>query len=427
MSKRKKLLFYVLLVLFTYGFSEVLSFLCYFTIKRKIFSFSQYQSARLTILAPEIIESSPEGGGIINWEGFYEVVHPYLGFVGDPNNTDGVSEYGFYGASPVGIKTDDQLIIGIFGGSFAFSMSLFSKDVFINELKQISKFQDKEIVVHTIALGGYKQPQQLFALSYLLSLGAYFDLVINLDGFNEVALPPVENIPKNVFPFYPRHWFARVHAFNDRKMLTLIGEISLFAEKQKRWAKLFATTPLRYNITCNLLWGFYNKSLSKKKVEREILLKQYTLKREASLKYLATGPSFHYTHEAEMYKALAEVWRRSSIQMNQLCEAGGIEYFHFLQPNQYVAGSKTMQAEELQRAFQEDHPYKEGVEKGYPYLLSAGRYLVDQGVIFHDLTMIFANHDEPLYNDTCCHLNKKGYDMIARTIGKIIVEYNMNH
>jgi len=41
-------------------------------------------------------------------------------------------------------------------------------------------------------------------LNYLLALGARFDLFINLDGFNEVALPPAENIPKGVFLFFPR-------------------------------------------------------------------------------------------------------------------------------------------------------------------------------------------------------------------------------
>jgi len=35
---------------------------------------------------------------------------------------------------------------------------------------------------------GYKQPQQLLVLSYFLSIGQPFDMVMNIDGFNEVAL-----------------------------------------------------------------------------------------------------------------------------------------------------------------------------------------------------------------------------------------------
>jgi hypothetical protein len=38
---------------------------------------------------------------------------------------------------------------------------------------------------------------------YLLALGAQIDVVVNIDGFNEVALPPAENLLKKVFPVYP--------------------------------------------------------------------------------------------------------------------------------------------------------------------------------------------------------------------------------
>lgn len=30
-------------------------------------------------------------------------------------------------------------------------------------------------------------------------------LVVNLDGFNEVVLPVYENMPKQVYPFFPRN------------------------------------------------------------------------------------------------------------------------------------------------------------------------------------------------------------------------------
>ena len=40
---------------------------------------------------------------------------------------------------------------------------------------------------------GYKQPQQALVLAYFLSIGQPFDLVINIDGLNEVALSPLNN------------------------------------------------------------------------------------------------------------------------------------------------------------------------------------------------------------------------------------------
>jgi hypothetical protein len=47
-------------------------------------------------------------------------------------------------------------------------------------------------------IGGYKQPQQLMALNWFMALGGEFDIVINLDGFNDVALPALENVPTRI-------------------------------------------------------------------------------------------------------------------------------------------------------------------------------------------------------------------------------------
>ncbi len=68
----------------------------------------------------------------------------------------------------------------------------------------------------------------------------------------------------------------------------------------------------------------------------------------------------------------------------------------------------------------ESEPYRKGVERGYPHLIEAGKQLRHQGIRFHDLTMLFANHDEQLYVDSCCHLNERGYGMIAEAIGKVL-------
>src|SRR5262249_2775738 len=42
------------------------------------------------------------------------------------------------------------------------------------------------------------------------------------------------------------------------------------------------------------------------------------------------------------------------------------------------------------------------------------------GLPFADLTGIFRDHPEPLYVDTCCHLNRAGYELLARRIAATI-------
>jgi hypothetical protein len=121
-----------------------------------------------------------------------------------------------------------------------------------------------------------------------------------------------------------------------------------------------------------------------------------------------------------MYSALGHLWEESSFQMNAVAKAKGIRYFHFLQPNQYVEGSKPMDAQERRVAIKEDHPYAGSVRKGYPVLKELGQDLVRRGVTFVDLTNIYANNRDVLYRDNCCHVNTAGQRIIVDAMVKTI-------
>jgi hypothetical protein len=99
--------------------------------------------------------------------------------------------------------------------------------------------------------------------------------------------------------------------------------------------------------------------------------------------------------------------------MHRLCEANGIRYYHFLQPNQYVKGSKPMGRRERAVALRKDHPYRPSVLRGYPQLRRHGAQLVDAGVRFTDLTMIFSPLERPIHIDNCCHVDRFGDSLIA--------------
>ena len=58
----------------------------------------------------------------------------------------------------------------------------------LDDLRANRYFKDRELVPLCLSHEGYKQPQQLLVLAYFLSIGQPFDLVVNIDGFNEVAL-----------------------------------------------------------------------------------------------------------------------------------------------------------------------------------------------------------------------------------------------
>ena len=97
-------------------------------------------------------------------------------------------------------------------------------------------------------------------------------------------------------------------------------------------------------------------------------------------------------------------------------------YFHFLQPNQYVPGSKIFSEEERKIALPEFHSYQNSAKNGYPYLITGGKDLRDQGINFTDLTRMFASNDQVLYEDGCCHFNHLGSELIAKEMARVIKE-----
>ena len=78
--------------------------------------------------------------------------------------------------------------------------------------------------------------------------------------------------------------------------------------------------------------------------------------------------------------------------------------------------------EERRVAIDLKHPYLRGIIKGYPELLALAGDLRAAGVNFTDLTLLFADVEEPLYIDDCCHFNEKGNEIMGRRIASRILE-----
>ena len=196
LSAQKRLFFGSIVVLLTYLVAESIGFLVVSIQQRKLFSWTVARVERDRILGET--ESHLASSS--------RVVHPYLGYVFRPPEIlqlnhlgerlrDPVSEFGFpyTSQSPVQKRTSERIIIGILGGSVAANFFDIGRQRFEVDLRQAGIFRDRELLFVNLAMGGYKQPQQLLVVSYLLALGAEFDVIINIDGFNEVALHEAEN------------------------------------------------------------------------------------------------------------------------------------------------------------------------------------------------------------------------------------------
>jgi hypothetical protein len=375
-----------------------------------------------------------------------DILHPYLGYVHNPawNDTSNPAPdigdykynmYGFIGDSPVEQRSSEKVIIGITGGSVAESIYIFSKDTLIDELRKYSEYSNKEIEVKMIGMAGYKQPQQLLTLTYLLSLGAEFDIVVNIDGFNEVALTYADNWKYNITPSFPRLWnLYSQKNLENKKLVKEFATIAEIKEKKILQKEKIAKFPLDLSVFARLLWAYIDT-----RYDQRIATALKTIQEEPTRSEVLSGVTEympHQTDEDELLKEAVAIWKKSSIEMNKISEANDIQYFHFLQPSQYFVGSKELTLNEKKYAFfnlsgltekeginSAIPDYKYAVEQSYSVLVNEGMAIKKQGVSFIDLTQIFSETKEDIYKDRCCHYNNKGNEIVAREIARQIANY----
>jgi len=350
------------------------------------------------------------------------ILHPYLGFVSIPHDT--YNEFCLPGINPLTKKSPDCLNVVIMGGSVAKDLYSYSGDRIKEKLKATERYRNKRINLVVFALGGFKQPQQLLALNYFMALGAEYDIVINLDGFNEIVLPYSDNLPFHVFPSYPRHWNIYARKKLDSKVVLLLGKQAVVKEEQEKCKRKLSQSIARYSNFRLFIWQISDNQKTNDIAALELEIRN-TIENSPT-DYQATGIYTSINDTASFFEDQAVFWRKSSEQIDHLSKSAGFSYFHFLQPNQYVENSKKFTKEELEIAYEKGpFSYKDAAQTGYPFLIEEGSKLRKSNINFVDLTMMFKNESRSVYNDKCCHFNQLGYDLIAdKIINTIISEYN---
>jgi hypothetical protein len=346
------------------------------------------------------------------------LLHPYTGYTSVPHKE--YNRFAFPGIDPLMKRSPDKVNIVITGGSVAMGLYGSSKEKIKARLKQDPAYKDKDIHIALFALGGFKQPQQLMALNYFLSQGGEYDMVINLDGFNEVVLPYADNLPFKVYPSYPRHWHIFSRKKLDQRAQLILAKQALLKEERLQNRKRLGGSFWRYSNFRLLLWKMGDLRREQEFFALESQLDEVMKTSESS--FQSTGPSYEVPDTTQFFAEQALVWARCSRQMDALGKGMGFRYFHFLQPNQYVKESKPLTAEEKVNAIEEGpFDYKTGAISGYPFLIQEGEKLRQSGVAFTDLTPMFRNDNSTVYVDKCCHFNEHGYELIAMRICEVIL------
>lgn len=350
-----------------------------------------------------------------------EAVHPYLGYVWDSPgrrpifDPDGFHTLGFAPQETRLRRERDPRHpqIAILGGSLAenFAGGEGGKAL-AAALGRSGRFSGTDVEIANLALAGYKQPQQLMALAYVIARGALFDAVVEIDGFNEIVLPQAENVPKGVAPDFPRSWYFRAGAL-DHDVRIAIGELSYLRERRRWWAQTFLDPPLSWSILGNLVWRRYDGRIQ---VELTAVERRLMAARNRPISFVKSGPFHPPGSDAALMDEMVRLWAQCSREMHALCVAQGTPYHHFLQPNQYVPGSKPMGPSEIDLAVRRGSLWERQVLAGYPLLQRSGAELARDGIAFHDATAVFASTPEPVYSDDCCHIDEHGSTLLAKAI-----------
>jgi hypothetical protein len=379
----------------------------YFLQTRHFFYPRNREQIKATAAQFEISQSAREG-----WTLDYQL-HPYFGFRTPPT----------YDGLPQKKTNNNQFIIGIFGASVAqhFYFYELQHHILAKTLQSLPEFQNREIVILKFASPSHKQPQQLLTLNYYLSVGQELDMVINIDGFNEVALSYLNNkagievsMPNNIV-YSPLIALAN----KDLSLEQLELSLEVLQLKNKVQNTLNRLNECRIATCYTLRWA-----------QAKYLFNQYREKSQtfSQLKREETKDSLVYVkriekplEDPEALERIVDVWFNSSLAMNDLLGARRIPYFEFIQPNQYYSTKRQFSEYERKIAINQNNPYKEGVMKGYPKLLAKLSRLEAAEVRVFNAVSVFDETRVIVYRDDCCHYNDAGNEVLSRYIGQSIV------
>jgi hypothetical protein len=360
-----------------------------------------------------------------------QTIHPFVGWVRNPDVLKSATyegtrlttnRLGFLDTSE-GIFTRDprRLIVAITGGSVAYQMSCAGAERLKERLRAIPEYRDREIILIRLAQEAFKQPQALFSLNYYMLQGGEFDIVVNLDGLNELTMSLSQNYPLHVALDYPQGWKMRTAEIIPARESDVAMEL-VEIRGQRRSAAIASTRSIFARFPSQvLLWSLRDRRLR----DRLIELQSRAAQDDFEPSFIRCGPPPLARTEAEALTECVRIWKQSSLQIHRLCQASGILYVHAIQPNQYDPGSKLLAPSELDLMRPDspgnrDQAFVPIVAEGFPRLRAASAELRAAGVPMLDLTGLFAKISDPLYVDSCCHVNPTGSELLAGAIGDFI-------
>jgi hypothetical protein len=314
--------------------------------------------------------------------------HPYLGLISfsDEVYQNSLSNEPLFVRVHKSKNPRDVRVL-LLGGSVAAGLS----DVLATKLNE--RFGTDAFSLYSAARPGYKEPQQYFKLVYLDLLGFRPDIVINYNGFNEIAIPVSENRHLGDPAIFPQS--------NSRHLVSLLNRSCI--DLNNRLLNLESRIPV-VAITMYIVAQYCDYKVNTGGATPTVASK-YEWPWWAYL-FDATRDDNDYAERS------VAIWRESSNRIHQLTKLHNIDYIEVIQPDQHFPNSKMWSEEERKVNDVPLNPYADAIRKYY-HLLSRDGLMAEH---FLDQRYLFKDNSETLYIDFCCHLNARGNALVVDDI-----------
>jgi hypothetical protein len=270
-----------------------------------------------------------------------------------------------------------------------------------------------------MATAGFKQPQQLAQLAYLLSRGCRPDVVINLDGLNEIRTG-TRHAALGMQPTWPSigHWTqAHLSGRPDEQAVDYLVDMATLQREALSLSDRVLGRGLHRSCLLGRLYLNDLRTIRSNWSQVQQAYVEHALTTDQGKK----NQPFGIPPETE--DALADVienWFESSVSMQHLCAPRGILYLHVIQPTLHDPGSKLISAAERETGIGENG-MDPNVARGYEMMRARVEDLERAGVTVLDATRIFADNSQTLYYDNC-HVGREGNEILAEHIYAALAE-----
>ncbi len=338
------------------------------------------------------------------------ILHSYYGAETE-HDTGGVLRY--FRENPDSRDYEVVVVGGSFGACFAETQAAPLAET----IESDPRMAGRKVRVLNFCHASYKQPQQLHRVTFLLTLGARPEAVVNIDGFNEVALA-MENAYDNTHPIYPNAptWAASAASYGSSNGIPLEVVVQLLALRDE--ARRAIERTLRFGFARSSILDTWTlgrlRDINRRRHELERTITDEASNVNPRKRRQLQGPDFPAS-EALRMRMCVDAWAEASISLHAVCRARGIEYMHVLQPTLGDEGSKPRSTKEAS-IVPPSADWSDGPRAGYPLLRERSRELIARGLHFLDASRVFETVDREIYIDQC-HFGPAGNELLGARIG----------